>query len=196
MSRYYYDKKPTVEECKDLSIHFLKKNGYLKPDSFRYGGIQWFWAGCEWGDIKFCVDTANKTIRFIYKVKGGDEDETTWELKDYTYQLATTPCHFGGVRYWFLCGFCHRKVGVLYFYGKKHLACRTCLNLSYKSRNQSRSFQGMGSCLKLIDLYEKMNQLRVKFYKGEPTKRMRRFIKQIEQGERFMDQVERMMGKD
>lgn len=64
---------------------------------------------------------------------------------DYKIQLATTPCHFGGVRYWFICPlakngrYCGRRTGTLYLAsGGKYFGCRDCYNLSYESRNESR----------------------------------------------------------
>jgi hypothetical protein len=57
-----------------------------------------------------------------------------------TIELDRTHCHFGGLRYWFLCprlqgGFpCRRRVRVLYLPpGSSLFGCRTCFNLTYRS---------------------------------------------------------------
>ena len=42
MGRYYWDKKDTVEDCRSVSISFLKKHDYLC--GFRVGKI--FWRNC------------------------------------------------------------------------------------------------------------------------------------------------------
>ena len=56
--------------------------------------------------------------------------------KPYSYKLhiTTTPCHYGGVRYWWQCPKCDKRVGVLYCAGL--YVCRHCLGLSYYSQLQ------------------------------------------------------------
>ena len=51
-------------------------------------------------------------------------------------ETTTTPCHFGGVRHWFICPRCKRRVGTLYKPPMKNeLLCRKCHSLRYgKSR--------------------------------------------------------------
>ena len=64
-------------------------------------------------------------------------------------ELTTTPVSFPaqnyvGVRYWFLCPVCDRRVGKLYkpateaLWDRADFACRHCHRLSYASRNQYR----------------------------------------------------------
>ena len=56
--------------------------------------------------------------------------------------LTSTPCHFGGVRYWFLCSQCGRRVGKLYIpAGSQSLVwrCRHCLHLTYEQRRARRN---------------------------------------------------------
>lgn len=57
-----------------------------------------------------------------------------------TILLDTTPCHFGGFRFWFICprlpdGFpCNKRVRTLYLPPDSRLfGCRTCYNLTYRS---------------------------------------------------------------
>lgn len=57
---------------------------------------------------------------------------------DRPIQVTTTPCNYGGVRYWFLCGSCYEKVGVLYFTGKCW-KCRKCGNLVYSSQQGTKT---------------------------------------------------------
>ena len=42
--------------------------------------------------------------------------------------IVTTPCHFGGVRRWFLCPCCGRRCAVLY----EDYCCRLCINGRYR----------------------------------------------------------------
>jgi hypothetical protein len=47
-------------------------------------------------------------------------------------EVITTPCRFGGHRYWFVCPGCNHKVGVLYRPPlSNELRCRKCHNLTY-----------------------------------------------------------------
>jgi hypothetical protein len=38
MGRYYFDAKTTVEDCRSVSIAFLKKHGYLSGTSGKWVG--------------------------------------------------------------------------------------------------------------------------------------------------------------
>ena len=50
------------------------------------------------------------------------------------FQYETTPCHYGGVRYWFLCSKCKKRVAKLYAPpSSERFACRNCHNLTYES---------------------------------------------------------------
>lgn len=53
---------------------------------------------------------------------------------EYSIQLTGTPCHYGGLRYWWNCPNCHKRVGVLYKAGL--YVCRHCLGLNYYSQHQ------------------------------------------------------------
>ncbi len=48
--------------------------------------------------------------------------------------FTTTRCYFGGVRYWFLCPACSKRVGKLYAsLSANEFKCRHCHNLTYRS---------------------------------------------------------------
>lgn len=49
--------------------------------------------------------------------------------------LLTTPCNYGGERYWFQCPRCSKRVGVLYL--NNQFSCRTCQSLTYLVCNES-----------------------------------------------------------
>ena len=103
---------------------------------------------------------------------------------DYKINLTTTPCHFGGIRYWFVCPFsrngvyCGRRVGTLYLAsGGDYFGCRHCYDLSYESRNEPRfaRFGGIGYPLvverKIDELY---SQIKRWTWRGRPTRKVRR----------------------
>lgn len=58
--------------------------------------------------------------------------------------LSETKTGNGGLRYWFICPQCAKKVGILY----KHpisqiLGCRRCLNLDYRSHRYRGMVEGV-----------------------------------------------------
>ena len=58
--------------------------------------------------------------------------EYTYRAKQYRYEvrLSTTPCHYGGIRYWWHCPKCSKRVGVLYCTGA--YVCRHCIGANYR----------------------------------------------------------------
>jgi len=185
MGRYYLDKKDTVEDCRSVSISFLRKHDYLSEDSCRSGGI--CWKNCygeETSSIGIVVSTfeGENYVRFYYTVTNRSSGEKT--EYDYKIQLTTTPCNFGGVRYWFICPlskngvYCGRRVAKLYKApGGNYFGCRHCYDLSYESRNESRlgRIGQLGYLLKVEKQYEELyKKVKRWTYRGRPTKRARK----------------------
>ena len=67
-------------------------------------------------------------LEYGYRQPGGE-----WEQVQQPVALSQTRCHFGGMRWWFLCPICRRRVAVLYRYGK-WFRCRHCCQLPYSSQ--------------------------------------------------------------
>ena len=185
MGRYYYDKKDTVEDCRSVSISFLKKHGYLSEPCSMSGSIVWKnYYGEETSSISIAVSTMydDNYVRFQYTTTNRNTGEKT--EYDYKVQLTTTPCNFGGVRYWFICPlskkgvYCGCRVAKLYKApGANYFGCRHCYNLSYETRNESRlgRFGSIGYSIvaerKMEELY---SQIKRWTYKGKPTKKARK----------------------
>ena len=142
MGRHYWDSKKTVEDCTQLSIFKLKEFGLLTG----YCSTTLTWTRCLSGrksSISIVVDTEDLSAKVNYTITDRNTDEKT--DCDYGISLTTTPCHFGGFRYWFVCPlttsgvYCGRRVGTLYLVpGGKYFGCRGCYDLSYESRNEPR----------------------------------------------------------
>jgi len=183
MGRRYWDKKHTVEDCKSISISFLRKNGYFA--SLWPQGIVWTnRVGEETASMTVMVHTSQDEsyIRLIYTMT---ERNTGKEAHfDYKVDLVTTPCNLGGVRWWFICPlsrngvYCGRRVGVLYrapradYYG-----CRHCYDLSYESRNGCRHgrLAYLSHCWTLSARIKKLQEQTKRWtYRGVRTKRMQR----------------------
>ena len=57
------------------------------------------------------------------------------EVMNRNIDLTTSDMHFGGVRHWFKCPMCQRRVGTLFVHPVSHkVACRGCLGLEYRKR--------------------------------------------------------------
>lgn len=88
--------------------------------------------------------TERETLWFNYS-DGKQIGVVIYPDKDYieiglqTVMLETTPCHFGGERYWMTCPKCGERKAVLYEVHSHYWACRTCLNLVYSSQQMTKT---------------------------------------------------------
>ncbi len=198
MGRYYWDKKDTVEDCRSVSIAFLNKHGYFSEPCYMSGTISWTNGYDEQtASISIAVSTLDgeNHIRFQYTTTDHDSGEKT--KYDYKVQLTTTPCNFGGIRYWFICPlskngvYCGRRVAKLYKApGANYFGCRHCYDLSYESRNESRlgRFGQLGYLLKAERQMEELSsQIKRDFYDGKPTKKYRRLLRMQNKLNAYLD---------
>lgn len=160
MSRDSYSDKTLVEDSKKLRISFLKNNGYLNNNKFVSGSIQWSMNGKSTGSIGCSIDQDNEFVRLFYTHTNRYTHEETW--LDYRIALTTTPCNYGGLRYWFECPSCDKRIAVLYLpYNDKRFACRACHNLTYQNQKEHiKSLEFLNyikHSRKIIDLYELYN---------------------------------------
>ena len=50
-------------------------------------------------------------------------------------ELTSSSLHFGGLRYWFKCPVCEKRVGTLFIHPlSQQVGCRGCLGLEYRGR--------------------------------------------------------------
>lgn len=77
---------------------------------------------------------------YITSLKNSLTSGIILDINGVPVSLVTTKCHYGGVRFWFSCPGCHKRVGALY---RKPLAqyflCRHCLGLVYQLTIKRRS---------------------------------------------------------
>lgn len=150
MGRWSYSTRFTVEECFGLGMNDLKKLGLLKapPDSVQI--VRWADSTGEERGKAFCwlkvLGSEYMSLSLSYTVTN-----SVGEKKDLAYaiSLSTTPCNFGGFRYWFICPLekhgipCNRRVGKLYLPPNGiYFGCRHCYNLTYRSCQQHDSRVG------------------------------------------------------
>jgi hypothetical protein len=181
MSYWHYSSKQEADQLKKIEVFFFKKRGYLDKGC-KSGNITWSRNGEETGSVSFVtnITDSDKYLRLIYH----QTDRDTGEKTDFDYKipLVTSPCHFGGVRYWFQCPwyangvYCWRRVGVLYL-GGKYFACRHCYNLTYNCRNLSGISKLIGQVISESDLERFEAEAKRKNYRGKMTRKYKRFIR-------------------
>jgi len=170
MRRRYQKKKATVEESHDLTIFQLKKYRMLE------GGhnatvIEWVVknTGKE-SSISLEVNmTSEPYARLAYSVSDREGVVIPYDSK---VDLVTTPCNLGGVRYWFACPWCGRRVGGLYLApGERHFMCRDCNSLTYNSRNRCvvATFGHTSRQIKKL-----RSEIKRWTWRGRPTRKVRR----------------------
>src|SRR5687768_6494646 len=85
------------------------------------------------------------SFNVAYELTGGEGARTValyyeWgTARAQTVSLVSTVPNYGGLRWWFLCPRCGRRVGRLHL-RPGLFACRACHNLTYESAQMSRSF--------------------------------------------------------
>ena len=180
--------KQEAEWSNRLSTRFLKKHGYLES-GWRYGGIKWTYgmSGNE-SSIGFNVSIGGDEgdyikLQYTHTNRGTDEKESM----DYRVELASTPCNYGGKRYWFICPltkngkYCGRRVGVLFCIGK-WFGCRHCGEIAYAAQMRGGKYRGSSVCLPDIERAEQ--EVKRYYYNGKPTRKYRRVMRLNEKFER------------
>lgn len=126
-----------TEDYRWIDVRRWQREGLLTPgNSF---DTSWSRNGERIAAISVKVGASQ--LRLIYNFRNGNAAE--WESLDYPVKLQTTPCHYGGLRYWFTCPAdgCGRRVAILYSAGK-YFACRHCYQLAYQSQRENKGDRG------------------------------------------------------
>jgi hypothetical protein len=109
--------------------------------------MDWTWSrhGESIATIRAKVEVGQVRLQYNYRKDGDD-----WESLDYPVKLLTTPCHYGGVRYWFSCPAmgCGKRVALLYL-GDRYFACRKCYQLAYRSQRETADDRGFRGASKI-----------------------------------------------
>ena len=169
MGRYYWRTKPTAEESLDLSVYGLKRRGMLTG----HAAVEITWVSSRSGKestVSVIVDiTDDPIVTLIYTIT--DREGNTTDYKE-EISLLTTPCNYGGVRYWFACPCCHERVGALYLApGNVYFMCRHCNNITYRSRNRCR-METFGHTSRQIDKLR--SEIKRWTWRSRPTRKVRR----------------------
>ena len=144
MGRYSYSSRKTVSECETVDVFWLNQHDYFR--GYKSGVIEWKRGDKVTSSIGIEVNVLDHSYMRLYYTQTNRFTGKKTEL-DYKVRLVTTPCNFGGVRYWFICSLvvdgksCLRRVGKLYLPpGGKYFGCRHCYDLTHESCKKSGSF--------------------------------------------------------
>jgi hypothetical protein len=140
------DARETVEGVRTLDIgHFQKHKLLFWPVDHKWG-LNWKFNGENTGSIGWMLrgeQNSPRAMRLLYRSQHCGE----WVEFDYEVELTSTPCNYGGVRWWYLCPVskkgvpCRRRVRILYTpFGQPIFACRRCNNLTYESCQRSGTY--------------------------------------------------------
>lgn len=170
----WHSKKDTVDDCRTLSIFDLKREGVLEQGIRRFGS--WVWRNAHTNEQRASIGYELNTlqavgfIRLYYTVSHWQGDKFDM---DYWVRLATTPCQFGGERWWFVCPLatngqdCKRRVGKLYLpSGGRYFGCRHCYDLTYRSSQESDKQVQALKRLGMLAILQGMKTGEVDFMKG------------------------------
>jgi hypothetical protein len=135
-----WSKKRVAEQCHAIDTRDLKRWNLLVPGiTNRASSFEWRRiSGASSVSYLLSVGAGTGALRLTYSIKSASAD------LDYTVRLVTTPCHLGGVRWWFICPLtkngiaCNRRVRKLYLCGR-YFGCRRCHDLTYRSSQESDS---------------------------------------------------------
>ena len=140
-SWWRYGSKATTESQHRIDIRWLKKHGYLHPDSF--GSLSWSRRGEQTGSIRYRMEEDRMILNYRHRPREGE-----WEDVEQAITFNRTSCNYGGHRTWFLCPRCWKRVAVLYGAGK-YFFCRHCYNLTYGCQQEGRSDRLMRKARKI-----------------------------------------------
>jgi hypothetical protein len=175
---------PTLyNEVKTVSISFLIKNNYLKPNQWQSGTITWSSNGNKTGSISIQVNTQSESPYLLLDYKYNEAPIS------YTVQLVSALSNLGkGVVWFFICPLTGKRCRKLYLaetYFYHRSAFRGCM---YEKQTQSKKSRYLD---KTLGLYFQTDQLYKQLYKkhfkkqysGKPTKKYLKLTQQIKRAE-------------
>ena len=175
---------PTLfDEVKTVSISFLTKHGYLKPNQWQSGKVIWSRNENKTGSIAIKVNTQPESpyLELDYKCNEAP-------IK-YRVQLISAPSNLGkGVVWYFVCPRTGKRCRKLYLadtYFYHRSAFRGCM---YEKQTQSKKSRyldkTLGAYFRTDQLFEQLYQKHFKKqYAGKPTKRYLKLTQQIQRAE-------------
>ncbi len=160
-----------AEELKKVTVHHLKRFGFLQGDyGYKTSTLTFNISGEPTGTIlaKFDYDKQGQ----LYKMTLSYSMVNTGTSIETPIRVDTMPCNYGGIRWIFKCPNCYKNCYKLYLLSK-YFRCRVCHNLTYESNNQSKNWRYLNKTFGILfedstPAYRKAH--RYPTYKGRPTR--------------------------
>lgn len=144
-SGWYRGGRAAVEDCRALDVHVLARLAQVRR-AVRTGDVEWTSWSVSWtrdGALAFaarlslCATPSGPGVSLEYEVG----PTTATSTVSATVALGVSRSAFGGVRPWFLCPACGRRVRFLYLV-REVFRCRACHDLTFDSRRSHRNAGG------------------------------------------------------
>ena len=161
-----YGNTETIEELLGVSVTQLKRLGFIQPNAYKYGVLEWKHGGAVVGRAGVAIDTRGEiaTVRFIYEYRG--------EKYDYSTPLRFTPSNLNrGGFYLFACPVTGRSCRKLYIVGGRFVS-RFAFRALYEKQAKSRADRsGLYGYIDALTRYENLTAAprRKMYYRGELT---------------------------
>jgi hypothetical protein len=171
---------PTLyDNLNKITITFLNRYGYLKPNQWQSGTISWTRNGNKIGSISIRVNTQPESpyLELDYKCNEAPIN--------YIVQLVSVPSNIGkGVVWYFVCPLTGKRCRKLYLhegYFYHRSAFRGCM---YEKQTYSKLGNALGAYFAVDNLHEQLRKKHFKkTYAGKPTKRYLKLTHQIKRAE-------------
>ncbi len=121
--------------CEDtlrLNVSDFTKKGCFKDNTQGY--VTWSVNDVTQNKLAFFYHQDALHLTYTVKSSSALTEPRNVEQKIY---VSRTPCHYGGLRTWFVCGCCKKRAAKL-FLVHTHFYCRRCQKLPYKSQQMSK----------------------------------------------------------
>ncbi len=171
---------PTLfNECKTISVNFLKKNGYLNPNCKTSGTIRWSRNGISTGTVGISIIMFGTPVLTLSYTCNNVAVE-------YSVMLLSLPSNLGKGEVWyFKCPRTGKLCRKLYL-GKTYFLHRDAFkNCFYDSQVQSHRNRTLYKMYNMHFITERVYEQRFKkyfktTYRGQPTKRLLKLQKDLE----------------
>lgn len=175
---------PTLyDDLKTVSISFLTKYGYLKPNQWQSGTINWSRNGIKTGSISIRVNTEPEYpyIELDYKCNEAPIN--------YRVQLVSAPSNLGkGVVWYFICPFSSTRCRKLYLANNCFYHRSAIGGGMYEKQTRTKLYRDLekklGIYFQTEHLFEQLYKKHFKKqYAGKPTKKYLKITQQIQRAE-------------
>lgn len=137
MFKFYFDKKPVIENSQRTDISVFIRHSYLQiTDQMKELGKEQLNLNDE-QDVRLFIEIIEKNVQLNLKQEiNGETNFTGMNSVKLTYTKSNLK---KGFIFWFICNLCGRKVRYLYIPPNSEvLACRNCHRLAYRKQNEKR----------------------------------------------------------